>query len=149
MKGYKTTLKAGFTAGLRPEGVTSRNSGLFTICRNMRVTKAGSEGYVPNIQDILSPAFPFVDSVTAEPIVITRSWPFPQLFLTDVGLFIGAKEGLYWISDPWTTSELYSFGTGAVTWPWICIPINIYPAFTSGSVFVYYDVDAAAYVKVT
>ena len=81
-------------------------------------------------------------------IAITRRWPFPQVFLTDVGLFIGALEGLFWLADD-DPLTLYSFGTGAVTWPWSCAPIGAYPAFTCGDVLVYMDDVSNAYKKVT
>jgi hypothetical protein len=148
MKGFSYSIKKGFTLGLRPESISTRNSELFTVCRNLKVSKAGAEGYIPDIKSLLSPEFPFIDSVTKVTVSITRRWPFPQLFLTDVGLFIGAIEGLYYLQNV-SEFELYDFGTGAVTWPWSCIAINMYPAFTCGTTFVYYEPNAAAYVKVT
>jgi hypothetical protein len=72
----------------------------------------------------------------------------PQLFLTDVGIFIGAAEGLYFIQQTTPTIVVFSYATGAVTWPWTCAEIMQKPAFTSGDVLVYFDDLSAAYVVV-
>lgn len=149
MKTYRTTFHAGFSSvGLNPESVSGRNTGLLSDCMNVRLTKTGLEGYSPLIKSILDDDCDFVDSVTGIAITISRRWPFPQLFLTDVGLFIGALEGLYWLSDD-DPLTLYSFSTGAVTWPWSCAAIGKYPAFSCGDVFVYMDNIANAYKVVT
>jgi hypothetical protein len=149
MKGFRTTIKAGFTKqALVNEYLPAKNTGLFVECKNVRGKPTGLEGYIPEVTDLLSGMFPLYDLVSHSLITLVRRWPFPQLFITDVGLFIGAKEGLYFISQMTTPIYLYSFGTGPVVWPWFCIPIPKYPAFCSGSVFVYYDPNAAAYVLV-
>jgi hypothetical protein len=154
MKAYRTPITKGFMeGGLRALEAQTRNSGLFDACSQVRITKAGLEGYVPDVNDILDSSRTFLDSVTLVAITITRSWPFPQIFNTDVGVYIGAKEGLYFITDlnPELRPALvlYDFGTGGVVWPWSCIPIPGYPAFVSGSKFVYYDANTAAYVVVS
>ena len=145
MKTYRTEFHTGFSSiGINPESVSARNSGLLVDCMNVCITKNGLLGYSPDIKSILDGDWAFVDSVTGAAVTITRRWPFPQVFLTDVGLFIGALEGLYWVSD-YAPLTLYSFGTGAVTWPWSCIAIGKVPAFTSGDAFVYFDDTANAY----
>lgn len=149
MKTYRTEFHAGFSSvGLNPEKTAARNTGLLSDCMNMVLTKNGLLGYSPEIKSILDSDISFVDSVTGAAVTITRRWPFPQVFLTDVGIFIGALEGLYWLSDD-SPLTLYSFGTGAVTWPWSCANIGKYPAFTSGDALVYMDHNSNAYKVVT
>jgi hypothetical protein len=149
MKTYRTEFHTGFSAiGISPESIAARNSGLLVDCMNVRLTKNGLEGYTPDIKNILDSDCAFIDSITGLAVTITKRWPFPQVFLTDVGLFIGALEGLFWLSDP-ALLKLYSFGTGPVTWPWSCAPIGKYPTFTSGDVLVYMDSVSNAYKKVT
>lgn len=153
MKAIRTEIKKGFEVGIRPKDTTARNSGLFVECRQAKAGKVGLEGYIPDISDILDPARKFYDSITDAEITIARRWPFPQVFLTDVGIFIGALGGLYRVSDPDPTRYpdiiLVSYGTGATVWPWVCIPILGYPAFTSGTRFVYYDSNATSYIVVS
>lgn len=155
MKSIRTPISKGFEpkGGLRPTDSTLRNSGLFIECRQAIITKSGLEGYTPDINDIQLTGRKFYDSVTTNEITITKRWPFPQVFLTDVGVFIGALGGLYKVTDPDPTRYpdivLQSYATGATVWPWVCIPINGYPAFTSGTRFVYYDSVALAYVVVS
>jgi hypothetical protein len=141
VRGYRTVISAGFEKGLRPEAVTKRNSGLFIEVKGARISQKVLEGYRPDVNN-------FSDEIYKMPF--SHRWPFPQLFLTDVGLFIGALEGLYWISDHSTDPMgVYDFLTGSVVWPWSCAPIDGYPAFSSGSCLVYYDANAAAYQVVT
>ena len=154
MKTFRTVIDKGLKAGIRPKDFTIRDSGLFIDCRQARVTPAGLEGYIPDVNDILDPARKFyssVDGVTE--ITISRKWPFPQVFLTDVGVFIGALEGLYLVTDPNPTEYpdilLTSYGVTDTVWPWVCIPILGYPAFTSGSRFVYYDAANLTYTVVS
>jgi hypothetical protein len=153
MKSFRTIISKGFTDGIRPADIPTRNSGLFVDCRQFRGSKAGLEGYTPDVNDICLTGRKFYDSVTAAEITITKRWPFPQVFLTDVGIFIGALGGLYRITDPDPTRYpdivLFSHATGATVWPWFCLPINGYPAFTSGTRLVYYDSVASAYVVVS
>jgi len=154
MKTFRTPLQKGFKEiGLNPEIYNGRNTDLFSECKQVRLTKVGLEGYVPDISDIMDPIRTFRDSVTDNLITITRRWPFPQVFVTDVGVFLGALEGLYRIIDPSPTRYpviiLYAYGTGATVFPWTCLPINTYPAFISGSVMLYYDSNASAYIVVT
>lgn len=150
MKAFRTTISKGFTEkGIRSSNNPQRNSGFFEECRQARVSGEGLEGYMPAINNILDPSCVFYDSVTGNEITITQRWPFPQVFLTDVGLFIGAKEGLYNIIDTTPTIILLDYTTGDTYWPWVCIPIMGYPAFTSGDKFVYYDSNAASYLVVS
>ena len=81
-------------------------------------------------------------------IALTKRWPFPQLFIADTGIYIGALEGLDLLTDD-NPLTLFSFTAGAVTWPWSMAAISGYPAFTSGNVLVYYDNTALAYQVVT
>jgi hypothetical protein len=152
MKAFRKIITKGFNAGIRPEDYSTRNSELFESCINGKPGKAGLLGYIPTINDIMSSARKFRSSVDGSVITITRQWPFPQVFMTDAGLYLGAKEGLYKITDPVVTKYpdivLYSYGTGTTAWPWVCIPIPGYPAFTSGTKLLYYDENAAAYVVV-
>lgn len=122
------------------------NTPFLYIAQNVRLTKTGLEGYLPDIKNILDPDISFVDSVTGLAVTITNRWPFPQLFLTDVGIHIGALEGLFFVQQTAPTKVLYSYGTGAVTWPWSCANIDQVPAFTSGDVLVYFDHNTNAYV---
>lgn len=153
MKTFRTNVENGFKKGLSPEENPVRNSGLFIDCRNVRAGKVGLEGYLPAINDIMDASRSFKDSATGAAISITRRWPFPQVFLTDVGIFIGAKEGLFLVADPVVKAYpdilLTSYGTTSTTWPWVCIPILGYPAFTSGNRFVYYDAANTTYTVVS
>lgn len=146
MKSYRTILDKVLTEG----GLNPHPGGLNTpflyIAQNVRLTKTGLEGYLPDIKNILDPDISFVDSVTGLAVTITNRWPFPQLFLTDVGIHIGALEGLFFVQQTAPTKVLYSYGTGAVTWPWSCANIDQVPAFTSGDVLVYFDHNTNAYV---
>lgn len=154
MKTYRIKISKGFNEiGIRPDDIPTRNSGLLVEARQVRVTRAGMEGYTPDVNDILLTGRRFYDSITGNQVTISRRWPFPQVFLTDVGVFVGALEGLYKVIDPspdqYPNVVLQSYSTGATVWPWICIPIPGYPAFTSGTKFVYYDSNASAYIVVT
>jgi len=122
MKTYRSVINKGLTKGIRPMDVIARNTGLFIDCRQARVTPMGLEGYIPDINDILDPKRQFYnssDGVTE--ITISRKWPFPQVFLTDVGVFIGALEGLFLVTNPDPTRYpdllLTSYGTTTTTWP--------------------------------
>jgi len=149
MKTYRSTVKEGFhSIGLNPRD-EYRNSGLLYICKNAIPSKEGLVGYIPDFTDILGIGFSFVDSVTGAAITLTKQWPFPQLFLTDVGVHIGALEGLYYLSQSTPTMVLYAYGTGAVQWPWTCAAINQKPCFTSGNVLVYFNDVSNNYVVVT
>src|SRR5574343_342671 len=146
MKTYRMFIKEGFRGtGLNPYS-EARNSGLLVDAMNCSVTKRGLEGYIPDVKDLFSDDITLVDSVTHVAVTITKRWPFPQLFLTDVGLFIGAYEGLYYLNPRTPLMELYTYSTGSVTWPWSCAEINQRPMFTSGDVLVYYNDLSDAYV---
>jgi hypothetical protein len=149
MKTYRSTFKEGFRNVCLSPRAEARNSGLLTVCKNACATKEGLVGYLPDVTDIFSAGFAFVDSVTHNSVTITKRWPFPQLFLTDVGIHIGALEGLYFLDPTTPLQELYSYGTGAVTWPWTCCEIAQKPAFTSGNVLVYFNDISNSYVVVT
>ena len=149
MKTYRSVFKEGFRSIALNPREEARNSGLLTVCKNASVSKEGLVGYLPDVTDIFSAGFSFVDSVTHVAVTITKRWPFPQLFLTDVGIHIGALEGLYFLDPTTPLQELYAYGTGAVTWPWTCCEIAQKPAFTSGNVLVYFNDISNAYTVVT
>lgn len=151
MRTTRFTISKPFTeGGLNPYPGTI-NSEFFSICKNVSIGKSGMDGYMPDLKSIMDDDVDFIDSVTSNAITITKRWPFPQLFLSDVGIHIGALEGLYFV-DHYHTSPtkivLYSYGTGAVTWPWSCAYIDQKPAFTNGDVLVYYDTISETYKKV-
>jgi hypothetical protein len=147
MKTYRTEFHAGFSAvGLNPESIPAKNSGLLVDCMNVRVTKNGLEGYTPDIKSLLDGDVSFIDASTHVAITITKRWPFPQIFSTSIGPFIGALEGLFYLNptDGTTPLELVNMQTGAVTWPWSCIP-TAPPIFTCGDVLIYWDNVANTY----
>jgi hypothetical protein len=150
MRSSRLNVTKPFTEGGLNPWPGTLNTNLFAICKNASITKAGMDGYIPDLKSILDADF--IDSVTSAAITITKRWPFPQLFLSDVGIHIGALEGLYFVDHYHTTPTkvvLFSYATGAVTWPWTCAFIDQRPMFTSGDVLVYYDSNSDAYKKVT
>jgi hypothetical protein len=153
MRTTRITISKPFMEGGLNPYPGSLNNNFLNICKNASISKAsGMSGYIPELKSILDEDVSFIDSVSGDPITITNRWPFPQLFLTDVGLHIGALEGLYFLDHYHSTPTkfvLYSYATGAVTWPWSCAEIDQRPAFTSGDVLVYYDAISETYKKVT
>jgi hypothetical protein len=147
MKTYRSNISTGFKkVGIRPI-LETRNSELFVSCINGRVMKEGLEGYLPEITSLIEDAYPMVDDVTGSTITFEKRWPFPQLFITSVGVFIGGLEGLfYWNND--SPMTLHNFGTGSVVWPWTCADINQVPMFSSGNALVYFNDLTNAYVVV-
>ncbi len=137
MKGYRTQIRAGFEMGLRGESVTKRNTGLLLSALGSKIRNKTLLGYTPEMVNLL-------DSAVGSNLI--PQWPFPQLFLTDAGLYIGHYDGLYEVTaiaaGSLTLSTLYS---GTITYPWSCAKIPVYPAFASGNVFVYYESASAAY----
>jgi len=138
VKGFSYPVKIGT---LRPNEVGGRNSAQSTICRNTRGHKGGIEGYTPNVK-----AFPPIYAVGGVTLLDTTiDWPFPQIFHTDSGLYMGNKTGLYvleytggkWIGTA-ITSTVYTHG---ITWPWTLANSPLFPVFASGDCFVYYDYD--------
>jgi len=149
MRTTRTTISKPFTEGGLNPYPGNMNTNLLYMCLNGSISKAGMDGYLPEFKSILDADISFVDSVTGLPIVLTNRWPFPQVFITDVGIHIGALEGLYFLQQSTPTKVLYSYDTGAVTWPWTCAEIDQRPAFTSGNVLVYFDSLSQTYKKVT
>lgn len=145
MKSYRASASAGLKVGLRSDGFTQPNSGRLLVAQSCRVMKAGLQGYSPNLKNIFDADISFIDSVTGGAVTITFDWPFPQLFQTKAGLFIGAKEGLYRVESD---GDLYSFGTGSVQYPWTCADIGLYPMFSSSDKLVYRDPITEAYVVI-
>jgi hypothetical protein len=144
MRSFSITLKDGFKSGLRSVDSISRNTGILIDGINCSASKTGIEGYSPAVE-IMPDIY---DSVGVK-IDFSVSWPFPQLFQTDTGLYIGNQVGLYQIAYDSTygyVGTLLTSGyTGGVNWPWSIANCPGFPMFTSGDLLVYYDPDAAAW----
>lgn len=145
MKSYRSSASAGLKVGLRPEAFSQFNSSLLIFAQSCRVMKGGLQGYAPSLKNIFDADVTFVDSLTDADIDLTFDWPFPQLFQTKAGLFIGAKEGLYRVESD---GKLYTFGTGSVQHPWTCADIGLYPMFSCSDKLVYRDPITEAYVVI-
>ena len=140
MKGFSSVIKVG---GLRSDSIGGRNAILATECKNAVLHKAGIEGYVPLILTL-----PTI-YVGATPLDLSVRWPFPQVFKTDSGIYIGTDTGLYsvaCVAGVWTATSLTSGYTGAITWPWTIADCPMFPVFASGDLFVYYDYDSTAWI---
>lgn len=145
MRSYSITLKDGFKGGLRAVQSISRNTGVLIDGMNCAATKTGIEGYSPDIENM-----PNIYDSTGALIDFSVKWPFPQLFQTDTGLYIGNQVGLYQIAYDVTygyVGTLLTDGyTGGITWPWTFANCPGFPMFTSGDILVYYDNDTSAWV---
>ena len=133
MKGFSSPVKLG---GLRPDSVGNRNGAFASAIRDAYVTKSGVGGYIPDITNFP----PVYDSVSGALLDFNIDWPFPQLFNTDTGLFVGVRAGLYWIkytdADGWEGTLIANV---SISWPWTCAPIPKWPVFASGDALVYWD----------
>jgi hypothetical protein len=139
MKGLSTPIKVG---PLRTDTVGGRNSAHATLCRNVRAHKDGLEGYALNIS-----AFPPIYATGGVTLLDTAvDWPFPQLFQTDSGLYMGNKTGIYklaYTGGKWIGTALSSaIYTEGITWPWTIANGPLFPVFASGDCLVYYDYDS-------
>ena len=138
MKGFRNTIKAGLSAGLRP-GIEARNSGMLVECYNGRPNKEGLEGYTPDLN-----ALPDAAHVITG-VDMTLDWPFPQIFHTDTGIFVGNRAGLYELTvsgQAFTSSAIW---TGTVVWPWTLANCPGMPVFACAEVLIYYDTDVTAW----
>ena len=146
MKGYFTNVKEGFKVGLRPYNEITRNTGVLVEGMNCLAGKLNLKGYSPDVEK-----FPAIyNSSTGVEIDFSVKWPFPQVFQTDTGIYIGNQKGLYLIEYDAVYglkgTLLTSTYTGAdLTWPWTFANCPGYPMFSSGDMLVYYDTDAAAW----
>lgn len=135
MKGYYHEMKI---AGLRPDYLGERNSHLLTKAVNVRGKKTGLEGYTPPIIKFPHLHVGGVDYDTSV------GWPFPQLFLTDSGLYLCDATGIYLLSvsgGQWSATLLSTVYTHGVLWPYTLANCPLFPVFASGDLLMYYDYD--------
>lgn len=133
MKGYSTRIKVG---PLRNEKVGSLNSASSVYSMNLRAKENALEGYSTFVRDF--PAI-YYSGVLLD---VTIDWPFPQVFHTDTGIYIGTREGLYkitYVADQWVASSMLASYAGSIYWPWTLADTPMFPVFASGDCFVYYD----------
>lgn len=144
MKGYPFNIKDAFKSGLRNTNYISRNTGALIDGINCIATKNSLVGYTPDIESM-----PPIYTSGGVLIDFSVSWPFPQIFQTDTGLYIGNQTGLYQISsDPtygYVGTLLTSGFTGTISWPWTIANCPGFPIFSSGDILVYYDPDTSAW----
>lgn len=136
MRGVITILKVG---GLRPEDKGNRNGPLALNCVNGKVYKGAIAGMLPDIT-----MFPDIYLSGAKMDLIV-DWPFPQLFQTDSGLYLGTRSGMYLlllVAGTWTATCISAGFTGQLEWPWTLANAPLYPVFASGDCLVYFDPDA-------
>jgi hypothetical protein len=141
VKSFPTDIKV---HGLRPFSSTAKNTGHMITARNVREKKWGLEGYVPYFS--LLPAITISGGGSLD---MTVDWPFPQIWQTDTGLWIGTRAGLYQVvftASVWTATLRAS---ATVTWPWTIADCPMFPVFASGDTFVYYDYDTSAWITYT
>ncbi len=106
-------------------------------CVNARSGDGYIEGYYPNIR-------PFTTIYSgASPANIVVDWPFPQLFLTDRGVILGNRSGLYTLSyaaGKWSITTLVQRVAAAdVNWPYTLANVPGFPVIASGDLLFYYD----------
>ncbi len=137
MKSFQTEIKL---HGLRPDGFTVKNSGFCINCRGVRTQKEGLEGYITDFSTLPQIVYGagFLD--------MAIDWPFPQIWQTDTGIWIGKRDGLYLavgITGTWTATKI----AAAVTdWPWTLANCPMFPVFASGDFLVYYDYDVDEWI---
>jgi hypothetical protein len=140
MREFETPLR-NIRAGLRAEG-KSRNTDFLSDCMCVKPGKFRLEGYTPDITP-----FPSV-TVSGVALDLTIDWPFPMIYQTDSGLYIGAKSGVYMIltmgASTWTAAKLGTW-SGTITWPWTLANCPMFPVFGSGDLLVYYDYAVTAW----
>jgi hypothetical protein len=142
VKGFSNQVKIGT---LRADSIGGRNGSFATVCTNARGHKGGLEGYAPDI-------WPFPAIYTPGGVLIDTAinWPFPQIFQTDSGLYLGNAVGLYHVewsiaNDRWEGTTLTSGYSSVITYPWTLADNPLFPVFASGDCLVYYDYDATAW----
>lgn len=145
MRSFSITIKDGLKSGLRTSSSISRNTGVLVDGMNCTVTKTGVEGYSPDVAHM-----PSIYDSGGTLIDFSVHWPFPQLFQTDTGLYIGNQNGLYQIAYDavygYVGTLLTSGYTSGIKWPWTIANCPGFPMFTSGDLLVYYDPDTSAWV---
>jgi hypothetical protein len=137
-------MREGFKAGLRPLKEVTRNTGTLVDGMNLLPGKLSLLGYSPDVENM-----PKIYTSVGVEIDMSIKWPFPQLFQTDTGLYVGNKDGIYQVAYDGTyglvgTSLASGYTTG-VKWPWTCANCPGFPMFASGDLLVYYDPDLAAW----
>lgn len=144
MRGFSTPIKL---FPLRPSDVGARNQYSATQCWNAKSGKEGSgfQGYIPDV-------VPFPDIVYgAGYLDLTIDWPFPQIFRSDSGIYIGKRDGLYLISPDgtggWVASLVSSSFLRNVSWPWTFANTPMFPIFASGDLLVYYDYASSSWIN--
>jgi hypothetical protein len=126
---------------LRQEAKGEKNTSASVKCMNVKVYKGALAGYTPSIAD-----FPdvYLDSAKMD---LSKDWPFPQLFYTDTGLYLGTREGMHslaLVGNTWTATRISSGFAGELIWPWTLADCPMFPVFASGNCLVYYDgIDSA------
>jgi hypothetical protein len=140
MKGFSSPVKL---SSLRPELTGGRNQQFATLCRNASVRKNGIDGYLPDLAHLPTIA------LGGGTLDLTVDWPFPQIFNTDTGIYIGTKTGLYAITHTagvWSAALITSTYSHGIQWPWTLANCPMFPVFASGDLLVYYDYDATAWI---
>jgi hypothetical protein len=140
MKSFPTDIKL---HGLRLDKSNPKNDGFALDCRGVRGRKHGLEGYSPEIMNMPSIVY------GGGTLSMSYDWPFPQIFQTDTGLFIGKRDGLYkvtFVAGVLTATKVTTLYSGFVNWPWTLANCPGFPVFTSGDLLVYYDYSNTAWV---
>jgi hypothetical protein len=140
MKGIISTLKVG---GLRAEAFGEKNSAFATVCKNAKIYKGALAGYAPFI-------VPFPDIYLDGALLdVAIDWPFPQIFQTDTGIYVGTRAGMHsvaLVAGVWTATLLSTGSGGGLKWPWTLADCPMFPVFASGNCLVYYDYDSTSWV---
>lgn len=137
MKSFPSEVKV---HGLRPFESSPKNSGFSLDCRGAREQKWGLEGYSPAIMTIPRIVY------GAGYLDMSVDWPFPQVWQTDTGIYIGKRDGLYkavGTTGTWTATRIS--GALDIDWPWTIANCPMFPVFSSGDCLVYYDYDNTAW----
>ena len=135
MRGFSNVIAL---QGLRASGIGGRGTPAATRLLNGKMHKGGMEGYVPNV-------LPFPSIVLGgSTLNVEIDWPFPQIFRTDSGLYVGTRTGLYSLvygEGDWIATLITGVYTHGVSWPWTLANAPLFPVFASGDCLVYYDYD--------
>jgi hypothetical protein len=137
VKSFPTDIKV---HGIRVEASNPKNKGFSLTCKNMRAHKWGLEGYIPNYNSLPKIVY------GGGSLDLSYDWPFPQVFHTDTGLWIGKRDGLYKatvVLGVWTATKIAST---SCTWPWTVANSPLFPVFANGEYLVYYDYGSTAWI---
>lgn len=129
--------------GLRPDKANKKNSGFALSCLNFRAKSEGLEGYEVDINNL-----PHITYGSGY-LNMSIDWPFPQVFQTDSGIYVGKRDGLYKVSLAGGTLVATQICSRHVSWPWTLANCPMFPVFASGDCFVYYDYDTSAWTDYT